>query len=201
MITSELVDKIFPALVKAQSVIKNAPKNSENPFFKSRYADLATIIDVAKEPTANNGLAVLQSPSTEDGKVKITTRIIHESGQWVEDSISFTLQKTDPQSVGSAITYGRRYSLAAMLGIAQEDDDGNAGSDPSKTQAQPKKETPPPAPKTKGSIAKALDGLKAAKDPQAVNSLKKIFSNMIWNEQEELQLDDAFKNKMQSFKN
>jgi hypothetical protein len=138
MITSESVDKIFPALVKAQSMVKNAPKNADNPFFNSKYADLATIIDTAKEPTSHNGLAVLQSPSTEDGKVKITTRIIHDSGQWVEDSITFTLHKTDPQSVGSAITYGRRYALAAMLGIAQEDDDGNRSSD---TTANTKKST------------------------------------------------------------
>ena len=128
MKTSESCDKIYPALIAAQAEMENALKKSENPYFKSHYADLSEVLSVAKPALHHHGLAVLQSPSTVDGRVIITTRICHESGQWIESELSLTPLKTDPQSIGSAITYGRRYSLSSLLGIAQEDDDGNAAA-------------------------------------------------------------------------
>lgn len=128
MVTSEPVDKIFPALIKAQSEMGNAKKSAVNPFFKSKYADLAEIIEVSKTLLSENGLGVIQSPGGSGNSVTVTCRIIHVSGQWIEDTITMNATKNDPQSIGSAITYGRRYQLAALFNIAQEDDDGNEGS-------------------------------------------------------------------------
>jgi hypothetical protein len=128
MVTSEQVDKIFPALIKAQSEMGNAKKSAVNPFFKSKYADLAEIIEVSKGLLSENGLGVIQSPGGNGSSVTVTCRIIHVSGQWVEDTITLNATKNDPQSIGSAITYARRYQLAALFNIAQEDDDGNDSS-------------------------------------------------------------------------
>ena len=128
MTTSEQVDKIFPALIKAQSEMGNAKKTSANPFFKSKYADLAEIIEVSKVVLTSNGLGVIQSPGGNGTHVSVTARIIHTSGQWIEDTLTITPTKNDPQQAGSAITYARRYQLAALFNIAQEDDDGNTAS-------------------------------------------------------------------------
>jgi hypothetical protein len=142
MVTSEQVDKIFQALVKAQSEMGKAKKVNDNPFFKSKYADLSELIDVSKDVLTSNGLAVIQSPGASGQAVTVTTRIIHSSGQWIEDAITLQAIKTDPQAIGSAITYARRYQLAAILNIAQEDDDGNSASDRHGTNPEPKKDTP-----------------------------------------------------------
>lgn len=128
MTTSEQVDKIFPALIKAQSEMGNAKKTSANPFFKSKYADLAEIIEVSKIVLTENGLGIIQSPIGNGNNIGVTARIIHESGQWIEDTITITPTKNDPQQAGSAITYARRYQLAALFNIAQEDDDGNSAT-------------------------------------------------------------------------
>ena len=147
MKTSEQVSEIFAAIVKAQGEIINAKATADNPFFKSKYADLAELINTAKKPLADNDLAVIQSPSTEGNQVIVTGRVIHKSGQWIEDSISFETNKKDPQSIGTVITYGRRYQLAAFVGIAQEDDDGNSGSASGKAQEPIRNAPPAPAPK------------------------------------------------------
>ena len=132
MTTSESVDKIFPAFIKAQAETGAAKKSSDNPFFKSNYADLAEIIETSKDALIKNDLGIIQSPSANGSAVSVTCRIVHASGQWIEDTITLTATKSDPQAMGTAITYGRRYQLAAMLNIAQEDDDGNKASEPVK---------------------------------------------------------------------
>lgn len=129
MITSEQVDKIFPALIKAQSEMGNAKKSSANPFFKSKYADLSEIIEVSKDVLSANGIGIIQSPGGDGNTVTVTARLIHVSGQWIEDTISLPLTQNTPQAAGSAITYGRRYQLAALMNMAQEDDDGNTASE------------------------------------------------------------------------
>ena len=188
MVTSEQTDKIFPALVAAQGAITNAKKTAENPFFNSKYADLATILDVAREPLKAAGLAVIQSPTTGDGKVTVTTRIIHISGQWIESALVFEVVKKDPQSVGSAITYGRRYSLAAILGIAQEDDDGNAGSDPTPNK---QKAAPQPPAKPKGNIQNAFNAITGAVDTETIEKIRKKLPNSIWTEEESIKIEEA----------
>lgn len=115
------------ALAKAQGEIKNAAKSSDNPYFKSKYADLAEVLNVAREPLAKNGLSIMQAnEGVANGYMSVTTLLLHSSGQFIKATGTFPVGKQDPQGAGSALTYARRYSLAAMLGIAQEDDDANA---------------------------------------------------------------------------
>jgi hypothetical protein len=116
------------ALAKAQAKIKGAIKDTANPFFKSKYADLSQVWEVAREPLTANGLSVVQLPGTDGTKVTLETVLLHASGQWIASTLAVTPMKQDPQGVGSALTYMRRYALSAVAGIAQEDDDGNAAT-------------------------------------------------------------------------
>jgi hypothetical protein len=161
MKTSELINELAGALAKAQAEVEGAHKSSDNPFFKSRYADLASVWDACREPLTKNNLAVVQHPSTEilDYKAKddkgnefdssyalvhLTTRLIHSSGQWIEGEVVAEAKDAGPQSIGSAITYLRRYALQSIVGVAPEDDDGNAATNRQPVQRQqvkPKTET------------------------------------------------------------
>jgi hypothetical protein len=116
------------ALAKAQGEVENAKKVSNNPHFKSKYADLATIWDVIREPLTRNGISVVQLPcEAEQGKIGLVTHIIHSSGQSITEKFSVGLKDaSNPQQVGSALTYMKRYSLLGVAGIASEDDDGEA---------------------------------------------------------------------------
>ncbi len=125
---SEAINELATALAKAQAKIRGAIKDTANPFFKSKYADLAAVWDVAREPLASNGLSVSQLPSTHGDLVQLDTILMHASGQWIASSLAVKPMKQDPQGVGSALTYLRRYSFSAMVGVAQEDDDGNAAT-------------------------------------------------------------------------
>ncbi len=125
---SEQINELAAALSKAQGQIKNAAKDSANPFFKSRYADLASVWDACRAELSANGLAVVQVPESRDGQVGVYTILLHSSGQWVDGELFLTPVKDDPQGAGSIITYCRRYSLCGFAGIAPEDDDGNAAS-------------------------------------------------------------------------
>ncbi|MGL4679921.1 MAG: ERF family protein [Plesiomonas shigelloides] len=134
MHTSEQINDISTALVAIQAEIENASKNAANPHFRSKYADLAEVLNTVRPVFAKHGVAVVQSPSYCDGQVAVTTTLMHTSGQWIMGTISAPISKADAQGVGSAITYCRRYSLAAFAGIAQEDDDGNAAAISTKEQ-------------------------------------------------------------------
>lgn len=125
MKTSESIAKIAPALVGAQEEIRFAVKDSTNPHFKSRYADLGSVIDAIKKCLNDNGIAFMQTPTeSQIGTLALSTRLIHVSGEWIEDTATCPLQKNDPQGYGSALTYLRRYSLASITGLYQDDDDG-----------------------------------------------------------------------------
>lgn len=129
MQTSEQINELAAALAKAQGKITGAIKDSANPFFKSKYADLASVWDAVRDHLAVNGLSVIQSASTtEGGDICVTAMLAHSSGQWVRDTLTLTPKDQSPQAMGSTITYGRRYLLAALTGAAQVDDDGNAAS-------------------------------------------------------------------------
>ena len=135
---TESIDKLAAALSKAQGEIGGATKGSVNPHFKSRYADLASVVEAVREPFAKNGLAYQQPYRNNDGQLCIVTRIIHTSGQWVEDDgVPLLLSKQDMQGLGSASTYARRYGLMAAAGVAPEDDDGNAAVGESRGTAKP----------------------------------------------------------------
>jgi hypothetical protein len=126
METSQEVGDLFAALSKAQGTMKGAVKDSENTFFKSKYADLASVWDACRDALASNGLSVIQAPSSEGPKVSVTTILAHSSGQWVRDTLTMESKDASPHAIGLTISYARRYSLSAIAGIAQEDDDGEA---------------------------------------------------------------------------
>lgn len=148
MTTSEQINEIAAAMAKAQGAMKAASKDNRNPHFGSKYADIAAVWTVARAPMADNGLVVWQDVTTGDAGVGITTRIAHTSGQWVEfGPLGVPVSKLDAQGVGSAVTYGKRYALAAALGVvAEDDDDGNAAKDaPPPARATAPKPAPRPA--------------------------------------------------------
>lgn len=129
MRTSEAINEITAALVAVQARLVPAPKDSTNPHFKSKYADLTSVWDACRTCLGENHLAVIQAPTFMDGRVVLVTRIIHKSGQWFESELSIKPTQDTAQGIGSCITYARRYALAAMIGIvADEDDDGHTAS-------------------------------------------------------------------------
>lgn len=127
---SESQAEIGPALVGALADLTNPERTAINPFFKSKYAPLHATLDLVRAALAPKKLAVIQSAETHDGLIGVVTRIVHVSGEWLEsEPLLLRPAKDDPQGGGSAVTYARRYSLEAMLGICGEvDDDGNAAS-------------------------------------------------------------------------
>lgn len=128
---SEQIDQLATALSKAQGEVEGAKKDANNPHFKSKYADLESVWTACRAALTSNGLSVLQSPGlTHDGVMHMTTQLSHASGQWIRGEMSLPLSKVDPQGAGSALTYMRRYALAAFVGVAPEDDDGNAAARP-----------------------------------------------------------------------
>jgi hypothetical protein len=111
--------------------MKPAPKDSRNPHYKQKYADLTSIWESAREPLTKNGLSVMQEPTNDDHYVSIKTFIFHTSGEWIEfDPLKIPMKNKDAHSVGAAITYGKRYAFCSSLGITtgEEDDDGNSNS-------------------------------------------------------------------------
>lgn len=128
---SDHIGELATALAKAQGEIKTAAKDSTNPHFKSKYADLASVWDACRAALSKNGLAVAQITATTDtGKVRVTTTLLHSSGQWIEGELDVKPGQDTAQGIGSTITYCRRYALAAMVGVApDDDDDGNAASE------------------------------------------------------------------------
>ena len=140
--SSDSIAKLAAALVKAQAEVQNATKDSKNPHFGSTFASLISVLDAVKPVYAKHGLAIVQLPGMEDGHATVDTMLVHESGEWITGTSGAPLQKNDPQGVGSAITYLRRYSLASLAGIGQEDDDGNAASGDRPAARAPEKAAP-----------------------------------------------------------
>lgn len=138
------------AFVKLQAEIRPAIKDATNPAFRSKYADLGAVWEAVKGPLHDNGFAVIQSPDFDGETMWLATTIMHTSGEYRMGRYPIRPIKPDPQGFGSAITYARRYSLSAMLGvISEEDDDGNAASQrPSQTAQEPRyaPHAPKPAP-------------------------------------------------------
>ena len=134
---SESIAALAGALAKAQLQIEPASKNATNPHFRSHYADLASIWDACRGPLNTNGLSIVQFPCDgEVGRIGLCTMIVHSSGEWMSETITVKALKEDPQFLGGVLTYLRRYSLAAVVGVtATEDDDGNAASTPANARA------------------------------------------------------------------
>ena len=136
MKTSDSIAKIIPAFLAAQREFKNVAKDKDNPFFKSKYADLAAVLEEIIPELNSHGICVFQSPAKKDGEVELTTTLFHESGEWVSGVASAKPAKDGPQEYGSVVTYLRRYALMALCGITgADDDDGNTASGPRGTKS------------------------------------------------------------------
>ncbi len=122
------IDKLAGALAKAQSEMGGVSKGKVNPFYKSNYADINSCIEACMPALNKHGLSISQGNRfCNTSGYYITTMLMHESGQWLRSEIRIPLtNKKDAQEIGSACTYGRRYGLTSMVGLAQVDDDGNA---------------------------------------------------------------------------
>lgn len=126
MKTSESITELAKSLVEFHKEVGKIIKTDNNPFFKSKYASLATILDVISEPLTKQGLVIIQFPTEQ---YKLTTRLQHVSGEFMEDTYEMQPTKHSPQDAGSVITYQRRYAIGAILNLnIDEDDDGNKGS-------------------------------------------------------------------------
>jgi len=147
MTKSESIVKLATALTAFQKEVEGAKKAADNPYYNSKYADLAEIWRTIREPLTKNGLSVTQlcnnaEPVRIDDKnvvlqIAVETVLLHSSGEFISGVVTLPLTKRDPQAAGSAITYARRYGLSAILGIHQEDDDANTHS--SKSEPAPTK--------------------------------------------------------------
>ena len=159
MKTSTATNEISAALAKAQGLINNPGKTAKNPHFKSSYADLSAGINAIREGLSANGIAVVQSPRMEGELMMLDTRITHSSDQWFECEWPVVKLPAPPQQIGSALTYARRYSLFSLVGIAGEDDDGNAANS-----------APTPAPVVEAKITlEQADELRAIIEEVGVN--------------------------------
>lgn len=151
MKTSESIKDIAKALASAQleteelTRAKTASIESSKGHYKYTYADLASVIEAALPALNKHGISVVQSPEDDNGRIKVTTMLVHESGEWIQGELSLPVPVQTPQGYGSAITYARRYGLMAMVGVAPEDDDGKgAGTEPKTKAAREVKENVKP---------------------------------------------------------
>jgi hypothetical protein len=153
--TSVEIDKIAGALVAVQAAMKPAIKDATNPHFRSKYADLGAIWEACREPLTKNGIFTGQDVTGDCATVAVTTRLIHTSGQWVEfGPLVIPLTKGDAQAVGSGVSYGKRYALAAALGIiAEDDDDGNTATASASKAPDYSQQVRKPAPNGNGHTA------------------------------------------------
>lgn len=148
--TSETIGALSSALVDAQGAFEAVAKQANNPFFKSKYADLPAVVEAASPILKANGLAVSQLPDFDGENDLLVTRLIHSSGEWIQSVMRLYLPKKDAQGMGSALTYARRYSYMSILGlVADVDDDGNASAQqapPPRSSRSTAPQAPPAAP-------------------------------------------------------
>lgn len=178
MRTSDSINELAKALASAQAEMKNAKLNKVNPHFKSRYADLAEIRDTVTPALSKNGIAVTHGMDTAEGGIVVVTRLIHTSGQWIESRFPIAYDK--PQTMGSAITYGRRYNLSAITNIAaDDDDDANAANEK------------PVMPSVAGTPGASKAGSRAAYDTfvKAIRSAATIKALMDWHKENVTEID------------
>lgn len=174
---SESIAKLATALAKVQGA--TVIKDSSNPHFKSKYADLPSCIDVTAELLRANGLSVitLGAPGS-TGSATFVSRLVHESGEWLESEFTMRLSKDDPQGFGSAFTYARRYALSAWCNLAAEDDDGNAASTPAKPKATKTVSVKDAFPGAKQSPS-LEDYLELMKGADSISQLKGLYDDAI----------------------
>lgn len=137
---SETVTDLARAMLKVQAELQPALKDRENPFTRSSYATLNSVMDACRDSLIRHGVWLVQYPApTENGSLGLVTKLVHaESGQWQSSLLVMPLPKADPQGYGSALTYGRRYSLSALIGIVTEDDDDGEAASGGRASRQPR---------------------------------------------------------------
>jgi hypothetical protein len=150
MPSSSDLGKLAAALSKAQGEITGASKDAKNPHFGNRYADLASVWEACRSALAKHEIAVVQIPTADGAKVTVDTMLIHASGEYVSGALTIQAKDAGPQSIGSAVTYARRYGLSALVGVAPEDDDaeaaeGRASGIQAGRPAQPQRSNPVPS--------------------------------------------------------
>ena len=183
---SESITDLATALCLAQAEMGGAVKDSNNPFFKSSYADLTSVIKVIKQPFANHGLSFVQLPVTSDGGkgVGVSTMLMHNSGQWIQSEYLLPMDKITPQGAGSAITYARRYALQSLVGIPAVDDD----SEMAMYRNSPPPAVEPPAKRVSKSLAQSVVALVVSSQAsgetselvEALAELDEIEKQVIW---------------------
>ena len=172
---SETIVELSKAFAKMQKELEQPLKNANNPFFKSKYVPLENVVDSITKASSKHGLSFTQFPSSdENGNVTVGTMVMHESGEWIEyDHICMKPVKNDPQAVGSAITYAKRYALSAIFGITSDnDDDGNEATQLGRAtpKAVPKKQVSTTSNKIPKEVVKAYeDGIKSVIDRTGKN--------------------------------
>ncbi len=199
MKTSDTIKELSGAFVAAQSELKNATFDAKNPHFGNRYASLAGMRDGVVEVLSKHGLAIIQGTAFDSGIATVNTRLVHKSGEWIESVYPFAVDK--PQAMGSAYTYARRYSLAAICGIAsEEDDDGAEGS--KTTPAKPAAVKPVAVPKAEArpEYSRMSAAIKTINDTGTLEDLRLFYKNNVktiesfdqgWQEQIMREFDDA----------
>lgn len=158
---SQEIKDMAGAMAAAQAEITTASKDRLNPHFKQSYATLASVWEACRAALTKNGIAVVQSPTANGAQVTLTTVLLHKSGQWFRDTITLTARDQTPQSVGSAVTYARRYALAAMVSVAPDDDDDGNSAQPA-PMSQRLHEAPKAAPTVPDEVKTAWKKLRAA---------------------------------------
>lgn len=159
------------AFVAAQMATEAVKKAATNPAFKSKYADLSEVVEAVVPALNKAGIGVMQFPEFDGDWVSVTTTLMHESGASVTGTLRLRPSKADPQGVGSAITYGRRYSLLAMTGAAPEDDDGNSASGPREKTAPQEAPKPPTLSERADRFVTTLRGLATATERERAYKL------------------------------
>lgn len=174
MVKSDSIAALAAALAKAQSKMGPAKKDAVNPHFKSRYADLASVWEAARGPLTENGLAVVQTLDDSDRGACVVTTLMHSSGEWISGRLTLPVSKSDAQGYGSAITYARRYGLAAILGIAADDDDGEAAVRAPAARGLPAPPGSSPARPSDAALSYAEIVRKAATEAELKSTQRKI---------------------------
>ena len=179
--TSDQINEIATALAKAQAKIDTIRKNqtADAGSYQYEYADLAAVLEGCRSHLAAEGISVIQAPYTDDdGAIGIATRLIHSSGQWIQSSVGHNMTLKRWQDLGGALTYLRRYTYSAMIGVASEEDAD--GKDTGALKSRPKKQSAPePEPEPEPSWAdksqKIADAVKSAATSEAVSKALQVF--------------------------
>lgn len=156
---SDSIAQLAEALSRAQGQIDDATKTGVNPHFRSKYADLAAVRSVIREPLAVNDISIIQAPRTLDGEVEVETMLLHKSGEYISETLRLPVGKWDAHGIGSGISYARRYGLLSILALAAADDDGNEAVEKAPARLAPQSNVGPMFNEARQAAAQGNDAL------------------------------------------